>query len=467
MKNTEYMLKLAVEDIARMIAKGDAPSAAVTKVAKARGLNMPMTKNAIAATNIALTFNHFEANPGSRDANFKIAELDKVAKELQMPIVEKKAELKIGVNTKIPNFNKLLADENYKAASHEVRSAKEKRSENPYQKDLWDRVEKTADTVRRRVEDAEVEKIGAEQRMDLSFAEIVDSFTDYVQPYRVSFAEFEKQAFAIYGKPVGMYLDHVYKTAKLKEARGEHDAGYLAYKECKELKNLRKFMQAKEAYFQAEGACEKAAVAMLQYKEAKKKLMSLVGDVELPKTETTQVQDVETKKKTDEAEEAAKFLTPEEQKLPSNVQEKIVQTKKAALPELDRYVSEKLGFEFGDLPFGKEIDDRAASMSKIKPSTTAGGSNNLDRKLILLELMHTDPILAHAPKLNVLQSYSQLLQLAPNVALNKELVRAQLRSMISGQALSLFDGKQLAETDNVLEKQRRMHEGSLMMSEKV
>lgn len=508
MQNPNHILKLAVDEIANRISRGDNPNSAVVKVAKQQGLNMNMTKNAVAATNIALSFSHFKNNPDKRDSDFEIADISKIAGEL---VGDTKAEKKANMNfrtigDKLPNFRKVVSDGNFKTAAVKVAKQQSEGAKNPYTKDLWDRVEKIAQAVQREVDDAEIMKIGAERDMTLAFAELVDMFATRDVSYRTPFAEFEKQAFVSFGQPAMIYIDHAYKTSKLTEKRGAHDDKYMAYSPCKELRQFEKFMNAKLAYLESEKVCEKAAVSLLQYKEAKAKLKACVNSLtckDLKKNPLLETKEEEAKEtpaheaketKQEEAlehaymeaaheaketpaeekaeelqeEQGAKvksseenfFLTPDEVNLPDEVKSEVIAAKKASLPALEELICEKVGFEFGDLPFAKKVELDVENEGKLRPTTSAGGTSNLDRKLILLELMHTDPILAHAPKLNILQNYSQLLQLAPNIALNKELVRSQLRSMISGQALSPFDAKQLVDTDMTLAKQRIFNDGS-------
>ena len=79
---------------------------------------------------------------------------------------------------------------------------------------------------------------------------------------------------------------------------------------------------------------------------------------------------------------------------------------------------------------------------------------NMERKLLLQELMMTDPILSKISPAKVARAYEQLLRLSPEISKEKEVVRAELRAMVSSQALSKFDADPFAKTDSSMLKRR-------------
>ena len=86
-----------------------------------------------------------------------------------------------------------------------------------------------------------------------------------------------------------------------------------------------------------------------------------------------------------------------------------------------------------------------------KPNMTL---DNMERKLLLQELMITDPILSKVNPAKVARAFEQLLRLSPEISKEKEVVRAELRAMVSSQALSKFDADLLSKTDMSMLKRR-------------
>lgn len=76
---------------------------------------------------------------------------------------------------------------------------------------------------------------------------------------------------------------------------------------------------------------------------------------------------------------------------------------------------------------------------------------NVQRQIMLQDLMTNDPVLAEEAPETVAEAYNAILQLAPEMASNKEVVRAVLRQTIHSVAVSPYD----AETWTKLEKNLR------------
>ena len=86
--------------------------------------------------------------------------------------------------------------------------------------------------------------------------------------------------------------------------------------------------------------------------------------------------------------------------------------------------------------------------------------DNLNRKLLIQDLMTTDPILKTYDPKRVATSYEQFLRLAPELSNEKEIVRSHLRQMAASQAMTAFDGAQLMDADTKLVKQRQVASGA-------
>lgn len=73
--------------------------------------------------------------------------------------------------------------------------------------------------------------------------------------------------------------------------------------------------------------------------------------------------------------------------------------------------------------------------------------DNVQRELLLEELLITDPILSDADEQRVIDAYETLTQVSPEVSGNKELTRSMLRQMIHADGMTPFDASQLADYD--------------------
>ncbi len=82
--------------------------------------------------------------------------------------------------------------------------------------------------------------------------------------------------------------------------------------------------------------------------------------------------------------------------------------------------------------------------------------DNAKRQQILTELLSTDPILAETDPHHMAQSYAQMVQLSPELSLQKEVVRGQLRQMAAGQALNPHDASMLSGANNEMLKTQQM-----------
>jgi hypothetical protein len=76
---------------------------------------------------------------------------------------------------------------------------------------------------------------------------------------------------------------------------------------------------------------------------------------------------------------------------------------------------------------------------------------NVQRQLILEDLMTNDPVLSEENPETVSQAYSAVLNMAPELSANKEIVRAILRQAVHSVAISPFE----AETWTKLEQNIR------------
>ena len=77
-------------------------------------------------------------------------------------------------------------------------------------------------------------------------------------------------------------------------------------------------------------------------------------------------------------------------------------------------------------------------------------SDNIQRQAILQDLLSSDPIISEADPQNVMEMYSTIVNIAPKVSLQKEIVRSMLRQAVNSVALSPFDAKSYVELNNAM-----------------
>ncbi len=73
--------------------------------------------------------------------------------------------------------------------------------------------------------------------------------------------------------------------------------------------------------------------------------------------------------------------------------------------------------------------------------------DNMERQLLLQDLMMTDPILSKIPPAKLAKAYEQILRLSPQVSKEKEVVRAMLRQAVASQAVAPHDADQWTRLD--------------------
>ena len=118
----------------------------------------------------------------------------------------------------------------------------------------------------------------------------------------------------------------------------------------------------------------------------------------------------------------------------------------------DFIVQNKLA-AFGDKVFEKLQDKTVDHLFGEKKDGTSpfGGHDgrlaNIERKMVIQELIATDPILKRISPQKILQAYEQIVRLAPQVARQKDVVRAILRQLVHSSAMEPFTADQLVKLD--------------------
>jgi hypothetical protein len=300
--------------------------------------------------------------------------------------------------------------------------------------------------------------VAAEISLNHQFSSLSDEFKKDAG-YRSSFEEFESQVFAKHGEESVQYLDLLHKVACPNEERGVHDSRYITFEQSKEASLFDNLMQAASDMVESVKTAEDVQEYLNSEKSFMKECRMMLG-------KTARMENIqEPQEKLPEVEEA------EEQESEDPVLA-MVKKKVAAASEpedhQDPVLKEAIQKEaFGALGgFGKMLSDIAQAPltdtlhSSFKSHQTAAGPrpnltmDNMERKLLLQELMMTDPILSKVNPAKVARAFEQILRLSPEISKEKEVVRAELRAMVSTQALSKYDAELMTKLDMGMLKRR-------------
>ena len=85
-------------------------------------------------------------------------------------------------------------------------------------------------------------------------------------------------------------------------------------------------------------------------------------------------------------------------------------------------------------------------------NATGEKMRNIQRQLILEELMVADPVLKSEEPESVSRAYQTLIQVAPDISLNREVARSILRQSVQSVAVSPFDAKSWADLESEIRK---------------
>ncbi len=451
MQNPDALVKAAVQDIVTYINDGLSPQAATEKVAVELQLNHNFIKRASEAVNVALHYDHFKKNASDKSADFPIVDAQQVVNKVygtkEKTASEFKSELFSSFQSEeiAPKFSRYLEEGPHKEAYTKLVNEEPDKRNTISEKGLY---EKSANYIRDLKKVAE-EKVAdakeAEYQVNRSFCRILEKFAK-AEDTRTSFAEFESQVFSTHGDASVPYLDLLYKASHLKEDRGTHDVNYKMFNPSEETKAFGSFL--KQATELADIKKE-AEDAEYNYNYEK----SFVSDIFKKRGEelfNNNIDESIIAKISSEIEHETKSLTED---VEDPVLLAIKQKKEAQFKEEVELI--KASFDF----INSAMD---AAKGQGKPSlsaTTNSESDNRERAFLLQELASTDSILNKVPTKKIVDSYQQLLRIAPEISKEKEMVRSYLRQAVNTQALDPFQGQQLIEADTKRLKQRQLQQG--------
>ncbi len=469
MDGPTLLLKYAVEEILQRINKEKLdPQAAVTKVAEDRQLNPNFIKRASEVINVALTYNHFKKHANSKDEDFPIVDAQKVVTDIfgktEKTAAAKKSEWFSPDTQACPNLNLLLTNDKFASAYAAIASAEAPKEYDLSEKGIYEKSAQYIDRLAKQVDELTIKKAHYKYAYTSAFSAIANGFAKEASA-RTSFSEFESQAFAKLGTEGLGYVDYIYKAAKIEEPRGVLDSKYTNFTTCKEVELLTSFIDNSDKYA---AVVDELATAEDRYKEAKEKVYASYHkygqakyggvpkftDVDLSLPDVVKVANTAVVKK------IAEIVDPVLEKVKAKIQEQQKQEIVAEAMESIEAIEKSSEVQKKSFDFVNSIVNKLTKGPEQKGVVESSG-DTLNRRLILENLAQTDPILSSVEPKRLVDAYSQLLHLAPELAKEKEVVRASLRQMVSTQALGPFDAQQLVEANSKLLKQKMTHQGKL------
>jgi hypothetical protein len=487
MDEPNILIKSALSEAVQKINGGMSPTAALKKVASDFDLNPNYIQRTGEALNVALHYKHFKT-ASDRSDEFEIADIPKAIEEV-FTVNEKTASEYItetfgnnDANETVFNYNRALSNPIYKRAFLEVVGATETNDSYPTTfKTVYEKSANYINKLEKSAEAAEVAKVAAEIELNDTFSTLSDSFRKDAS-YRSAFEEFESQVFAKHGEAAVPYIDLLHKTACPNDERGVHDDKYMMFSQSKEAQLFDRLMTAAATLVEAEKTAEINAEDLAYEKAFLKECHQMLGkQAEEEKEEASEKDEVEEKGETEEKGEAEgkeeedpvleqikkKVLNPDEKQAAALSEDPVLEQ----AMEKDAFLGGAIRAGAGLLntgSFGKMLAGPLAELvgdpvteafhhnfkspaKAVKPNLTL---DNMERRLLLQELMLTDPILSKVNPAKVARAFEQLLRLSPEISKQKEVVRAELRAMVSSQALSKFDADLLAKTDLGMLKRR-------------
>lgn len=462
------LIKSALNEAIREINKGATPTDALVKSAKKYELNANFIQRTGEALNTGLGLKHFK-EASDKSTAFPMADIKQATKEAlafaDKPIKKQTHDM-FGIADDSVDFNKILTNPKYKASAAAFLTAFDE--DEPRQMSKLSLMEKASTYVRdleKQANDVRTKKASASYKTDSCFSKLVHHFKKSAQ-HRNPFAEFESQVFAKYGSESVDYLDLLFKAAAPKnDERGVHDDKYFAFEELPEVGMFDDLMKASSAQIEIEKQALEIDKELDEAKEQLKEVYASVGDGLKKKSNNSE--SVESKEDDSEKGESGE---KEKEESSDKKEESVVDESKS--PESVEGESQEL---MSDAELGKQAADIISALldrfkavdngfKSVKPLHNP--QDNFTRKRILQELLLTDEILKQVNPRKVAQAYEVLLQLAPQMSLQKEVVRAFLRQAVQAQGVSPFDANQLIMSNTNLAKQKLMLQGLGYKSDK-
>ena len=457
MSNPDALVKFAVHEIVTNINNGLEPQAAAIKVAKELDLNHNFIKRSAEAVNVALHHNHFKKHPEAKADDFPLIDAAKVAEEIynknEKTASEYRSELFSSFQTPetTPKFSRYLEEGPHKEAYAKLASVTVKAKNDVSEAGVYEKSANYIRDLKKTAETNEAAYLESQYQTNSSFCNILTKLAK-AEGYRTDWHEFESQVFSKHGEVAVPYLDLLYKAAATKEERGKHDKNYTMFTQCKEAEMFEQFLAKVDAMKMAKEASDTSTETLKfeqdYIKEAFVKRGCELLNIEKVADDHTLLERLEASLKR-EGEKNAQIS--EEDPVVAAMKTK----KAAAIEKSASHV--KAAIDYVDTAVD-QAKGQLSSDPKLT-ATTNSPDDNRERAFMLQELATTDPILSKMPTHNVVNSYQQLLRIAPEISKEKELTRAFLRQAGASQAIDPFQGQQLIQADNSLLKNRQLEKG--------
>jgi len=460
------IIKTALDSAVHYVNGGSAPTEALNKVAEEYDLNHNYIHRVGSALNVALTYNHFK-KAEDRSVDFPIADIPAVVKG-QYTVKDASEKKAVSENfssnaseAESPDFVKMMYRPNYKQAYLKIATELEPEIQNS-DKYICTKAANYINKLEKQLDHAKTEKVGAELGMNSAFAGLVNTFSRSPEA-RTSFEEFESQVFSKHGEESVDYLDFIYKSAGLKEERGVHDEHYKMFDLCKEAAMFDRFLESTES-LKKNLVLAKEAEELIDFEKSHVSqiyqeygLSKLSSEFEEGSTSGPIANPIPAHLESDKVEDVHEEVDP----VMKRIKENLAAKKKSEDLEKESEDSWQSGF------IKKRIEDVFASKEKAKKNPfSASPLENIQRQSLVQDLLITDPILSKAKPRKVIHAYEQILRLAPQLSLEKDVVRGLLRQLVEAQALSDYDADRLTQADINRMKQKQLQRGASEPSHK-
>lgn len=450
------------------------PNAAVVKAARAHDFNMEQTKRLVETFNTARTLYQYER--GEKTAHFALADQSTVLVELFKPteMATKAAEA--------PDYSEYDQPERMAKDGHVLAGTSQDipvAAENPAEGlTLNSRAESAYKIIHSKRAAAEHAQ-DVSRQVSLAADQCFQKFADWFRhmPHEEAMDKYARCKAACQDDRV---LGPIVKRAHEWMPNSLLETGEFAGQVVNDLDLQPALDILKEAQQLIEEACGLEAAGMQLQKEAdafEQEFVSLVTQdapkpVEdplasfFPKRASTSVatrihgmpaapQVMSPDALTEAYNKATKDITTTEEpdeKKPSITGKMVEKSLEGAAADVPRYVIS----EFMKTRRNPLVEENAKMTERLK---------NVQRQVILQDLMINDPMISEADRNTVQNAYLAVMQLAPEVTANKEVMRAILRHAIHSVAISPYDASSWVELERVLQDVRGTRKGMIQQGE--
>ena len=435
-------------------------NSAIVKAASDFKLNVDQTDRLVETMNTARVIAHYEKNAEDRTANCDIADKDTVHRMLFEDRTEKKASF--GEPVYDYDFYG-TAERNYRSEGTMVKAAEE--TKKPKSTDGYSR-KQIVERVVKYASELETRRRFAEERVGMAQALIATRLSKVARALSAGYEPEER--YALFKAASVKFPNAVREIEKLVPPQIVKGASAFArkYRRANVIddSSVETMKQAAAQIEQDISNTDKLASLARTVAKKEAEVKKLVSDYAVIEKQavTGDPWDPSTNKKKDDKKDGKK----DDSKLPTDKADSpwmgkaVNSTAKATkevfknvVPEAPTGVKEIWNYLQGGYLSPDKID-KALLGSEKKDTGLKNYVDNIVRSEIISDLYANDPVLSEADPEALRTAYENLVEIAPQASLKKEIVRAILRQSVNSVAVSPFDAKQWADLDNVLLKNR-------------